>query len=384
MKIGERFFKKTLNLIDVEGLVAIITWFVVTGSALFLMWNTGSFSFVDILLAFLFFVVFIVCWQIGIRDKPFKHDLAVRFSLICAQYAAILLIFFSVPFLYTAILVTIWSAQLPHYMTFRLALLLSPIWSAPLWLVYGFYWDKSYVLLSAILFWTFNLFSLAMMNAIIKEQRARAETNELNRELMATQALLSEATKQAERVRIARNIHDLLGHHLTALTINLQVASRISEGQAREKIDQCHGLAKLLLSDVREAVSQIREHSNLQLEAALQALADNVPQLNIQLDYDDNLQITDVAIAETILRCVQECITNSLKHSRANKFRIKLSGDESSVKLEINDNGQQPGNLTLGNGLTGMKERVQELNGTIEYVLDKAGFAANIVLPEPV
>lgn len=377
-------FKKSFDLIDVEGLVAIITWFVVTSSALFLMWNDGSFSILSLLLTLMFFIVFIVCWQIGIRDRPFNHDLVVRFSLISAQYAAILLIFFQVPFLYTAILVTIWSAQLPHYMSLRSALLLSPLWSAPLWLVYGLYWDKSYVFLSAILFWTFNLFALVMMNAILKEQKARAETNELNRELMATQALLSEATKQAERVRIARNIHDLLGHHLTALTINLQVASRVSEGEAREKIDQCHGLAKLLLSDVREAVSQIREHSNLQLEIALQALADNVPQLKIQLDYDNDLQITDVAIAETILRCVQECITNSLKHSSADTFLIKLSGDENSVKLQINDNGKRPGKLTLGNGLTGMKERVQELNGTIEYVLDKAGFAANIELPEPI
>jgi signal transduction histidine kinase len=185
-------------------------------------------------------------------------------------------------------------------------------------------------------------------------------------------------------VRIARNIHDLLGHHLTALTINLQVASRISDGEARARIDQCHGLAKLLLSDVREAVSQIREHSNLQLEIALKALADNVPELNIQLDYDENLQITDVAIADTILRCVQECITNSLKHSSADTFRVKLSGVENSVKLQINDNGQQPGELSFGNGLTGMRERVQELNGTIEYVLDKTGFSANIELPEPV
>jgi two-component system sensor histidine kinase DesK len=376
--------KKSLALFDVEDLVAIITWFIVACSALLLMWNDGTFSTFTLLITLTLFVIFIVSWQLGIRDKPFNHDLLVRFLLIGVQYLAILLIFFQVPFSYTAILVTIWSAQLTHYISIRLALLLSPLWSAPLWLVYGLYWDKSYVFLSAILFWTFNLFSLVMMNATLKEQRARAETEELNRELLATQALLSEATKQAERVRIARNIHDLLGHHLTALTINLQVASRISQGQAKEKIDQCHGLAKLLLSDVREAVSQIREHSNLQLEIALRALAENVPQLRIELDYDENLQITNVAIADTILRCVQECITNSLKHSSADTFSIKLSSNNNSVKLHINDNGQQLGQLTLGNGLTGMKERVQELNGTIEYVLDKAGFAANIELPEPI
>ena len=61
-----------------------------------------------------------------------------------------------------------------------------------------------------------------MVNTATKEREAKEHANQLNRELLATQELLSQASKQAERVRIARNIHDLLGHHLTALTINLR------------------------------------------------------------------------------------------------------------------------------------------------------------------
>lgn len=376
--------KKFLHSIDYEGLVAIVTWFIVMCSALFLMWNSGDYSFTTLSITCLLFVVFIVCWQFGIRDKPFESDITTRVILMSVQYVAIVLIYFQVPFSYTAILVTIWSAQLPYYINIRWALLLSPLWSAPLWLIYGFYWDKSFVFLSAILFWTFNLFSLVMVNSILKEQRAKEQTEALNRELLATQALLSEATKQAERIRIARNIHDLLGHHLTALTINLQVASRISKGEARQKVDQCHGLAKLLLSDVREAVSQIRDRSNLQLRTALGALANNCPQLAITLDYEENLQIADVALADTIIRCVQECITNSLKHSSADTFKIKLSSGSNGVNLLMSDNGKQKGQFILGNGLTGMKERVQEFNGKVEYALDHTGFTTHIELPEPV
>jgi signal transduction histidine kinase len=128
--------------------------------------------------------------------------------------------------------------------------------------------------ISATLFLMFNLFALIMMNTAIKERRAREQANQLNRELLATHSLLRQASQQAERVRIARNIHDLLGHHLTALTINLQVASRIVEGEAKEKVEQCHSLSKVLLSDVREAVSEIRDKSNIYLKDALEILVE--------------------------------------------------------------------------------------------------------------
>src|SRR3546814_2320056 len=72
---------------------------------------------------------------------------------------------------------------------------------------------------------------------------------------------------------------DLLGHHLTALSLNLEVASHITEGKAHEHVGQAHTLARLLLSDVREAVSQIRGNDAIDMSATLLPLADNVPGL---------------------------------------------------------------------------------------------------------
>ena len=112
----------------------------------------------------------------------------------------------------------------------------------------------------------FNLFAMIMSNTAIKESKAREEADALNRQLLSTQQLKKQALTQDERLRIARNIHDVLGHHLTALTINLQVASRkadlleSTESQAiKRQVEQSHSIAKLLLSDVREAISDIRE-----------------------------------------------------------------------------------------------------------------------------
>lgn len=375
-------YQKITSSFTIESLTAIITWALVCGSSLLLMGQSQNFSHYELAITAVLFFIFIVTWKIAIREEEFTHENLTRISLICLQYGVILALFFSVPYSFTAILVTIWSSQIPYYTSINRAIMFSPLWSAPLALIHYFYWDESYIFLSAMLYWTFNLFALVMVNTTIKEQKAREAANELNRDLLATQALLSEATKQAERVRIARNIHDLLGHHLTALTINLQVAARISDGEAKQKIEDCHGLAKLLLSDVREAVSEIREKSNLQLQAALVALIDNVPEMEVSLDYDERLQISDVNVANTILCCVQECITNSLKHSNASHFNIQLRERDKKIQLSIQDNGKQANGIKAGNGITGMRERVAELGGKMEFSSLNHGFEMQIELPE--
>lgn len=372
------------NWLKIETLTALLTWAFVAGSALYLMWRNQGFSQVEMLITATLFIVFIVTWQLGVRDEQYEHEIPVRASLMAVQYLAILGLFFHVPYSYVAILVTIWSCQLPYYMPIKRAIMLSPLWSAPLGLIHTYYWDQTFMILTTSLYWTFNLFALVTMNSNIKEKSAREAANELNRDLMATQALLSEATKQAERVRIARNIHDLLGHHLTALTINLQVASRISEGEAQHKIEECHRLAKLLLSDVREAVSDIREKSNLQLEAALHALIDNVPEMKIMLEYDKDLQIDDVNVANTILCCVQECLTNSLKHSNANQFHIQIKERNRTIQLAMQDNGKPAKDIKIGNGIKGMRERVSELGGKLNFTPMASGFSLLIELPEVV
>ncbi|TGV33121.1 histidine kinase, partial [Mesorhizobium sp. M8A.F.Ca.ET.142.01.1.1] len=95
----------------------------------------------------------------------------------------------------------------------------------------------------------------------------------------------------AERERIGRDLHDLLGHQLTALTLNLEVAGHLAEGQALDHVKRSHALAKLLLGNVREVVSQLRETGAIDLAAALRPLTENVPSLDIQLDIEDPLNV---------------------------------------------------------------------------------------------
>ena len=112
-----------------------------------------------------------------------------------------------------------------------------------------------------------------------------------------------------------------------------------SEGEAKQQVEQSYAIAKLLLADVREAVTEIREKSNLQLRESLEALLDSVPRLKVQLHLPGRFIHHQCGLAETILKCVQESITNSLKHSNSSQFEISLVRDKDELVLSMQDDG---------------------------------------------
>src|SRR5690606_3512456 len=116
------------------------------------------------------------------------------------------------------------------------------------------------------------------VTALVARQQAQAreEQRQLNAELRATRLLLAESARINERTRISRELHDLLGHHLTALSLNLEVAGHLTEGRAKEHVGQAHTLARLLLTDVREAVSHLRVEKAIDLALTLRPLAQNI------------------------------------------------------------------------------------------------------------
>lgn len=372
---------KRLKKFDTEALSVLLTWALVAGSSVYFLQRQLGWEHWRVSVAALCYVLFICLFMAAIKDKPYRRDKTVRWTLLLLLFLLVVGIYLLVPYSYGAILMVLLSAAVPSLLPFRLALWLSPLWSLPLYLVLAFYWQDSYAGITSLLFWSFNLFALIMMNTVVKEQQARAEAEEKNRELLATQELLNQASKQAERTRIARNIHDLLGHHLTALSINLQVAQRKAQGEARELVEQCHSITTLLLSDVREAVSDMREDASINLEQSLKLLTDNVPRLQVVLELD--AQVTDIRQANMILMCVRENLTNSLKHGNANKMWIGLDENEGWFYLIIRDNGGAA-DYNQGNGLKGVCERVEALGGETDFDAGESGFSTRISWPEEI
>jgi signal transduction histidine kinase len=242
-------------------------------------------------------------------------------------------------------------------------------------------WITVQTLITAVVMWTedgpvgaivgggayagFQVFAAATSWLATSERASREKLAEANAELVATRELLAESSRVSERLRIARDLHDTLGHHLTALSLNLDVASRLSNGAAAPKVREAHAITKLLLSDVRDVVSRIRDSGRVNLTSALRSLAESTSQPAVHLELPDPLEVPDPAHAEVLFRCVQEVITNAARHAGASNLWITLRCRDDGIEIHARDDGQGVGEVTFGHGLRGMQERLQEFAGHV-------------------
>ncbi|HEX7340233.1 MAG TPA: histidine kinase [Rhodanobacteraceae bacterium] len=227
--------------------------------------------------------------------------------------------------------------------------------------------------------------TLVFVTSMIASQQAeeRERQRQLNAELQATRALLAESSRIAERIRIARELHDLIGHHLTALTLNLEVASHLTSEPATTHVLRAQATAKHLLADVREVVSEMRQDDALDLTKALHGLIEGVPALDVHLDLPPRFAVEDPRRAQVLLRVVQEIITNAVRHARAQNLWLsfeRVAGNE--LLLTARDDGRGATHLDPGNGLSGMRERLAEFNGRLKIATGyNRGFLLQAWLP---
>lgn len=207
-------------------------------------------------------------------------------------------------------------------------------------------------------------FSLGYMAA--SEGRRGSELARVNAELQATQELLADSSRMAERLQISRELHDTLGHHLTVLNVNLEIAKQTVEGRAAEPVLEAQAVTRLLLSDVREVVSSLREDQSVDLRRALETLAAGTPEPRVHLSFPEHLEIHDPAQAHALFRCAQEAITNTVRHARARNLWIELGKAEDGIVLRARDDGRGAADVRAGNGLQGMRERLEEVGGRLE------------------
>ncbi|TQV89250.1 sensor histidine kinase [Aliikangiella coralliicola] len=356
--------KVSISLAEVAG---IATWMVVFGITLYWLYNGGPQRQEKLGIVVTLFLIYLGCFLAITKDNLFPDKSPYYYLLLAVQLSASLLIIWYIPLEFLPILTIIWVAILPHFFKISTAIVIMILtigaWSS----IFAFHWQYSSAFFQSLLFSTFHFFAILMGYHTQQAEAVSLESQRLAKELQATQHLLAEASKQNERTRIARDLHDLLGHHLTALIINLQVAGHLTEGEAKTKIDQCYSLAKLLLSDVRDAVTTLRENQTLDFSKMIQLMSDQIPKLKIHSNIDTHLNLEEIELAKALLNCIQEAITNSLRHSGASEFWVSVERDASSLKLELFDNGQVHGELSPGNGLNGMRERIEEFNGELHF-----------------
>lgn len=197
-----------------------------------------------------------------------------------------------------------------------------------------------------------------------------AEQGRKNAELKLGQAEIKRLARIAERERIARDLHDVLGHTLSMIAVKSELAERLIDrdgDRAREEIRSMGESARKALADVREAISGYQQ----------QTLDDTLEHMCLSLraaDIDPHLDIADgidlPARTQAMLALViREAVTNIIRHSDARRCRLTLKPVDGEVRLAINDDGG--GRIRMdGNGIQGMRARIESLGGRLSIGLD--------------
>lgn len=225
-------------------------------------------------------------------------------------------------------------------------------------------WPLADVLAGIFAYAGFQAFGALVVLAARGETEARQELAETHAELRSTVALLEATSRDAERLRIARDLHDVVGHQLTALALELEVAShKVRDDAAAEHVARARALAKGLLGDVRTAVGEMR-HRGTALEPMLTALAHDIPGLEVSVTVQ-GVDRVDADEAHVILRVAQEAITNALRHSGASRLALTVTADADGLRVQATDDGRGTDQIVPGHGLLGMRERLEAKGGEL-------------------
>ena len=204
-----------------------------------------------------------------------------------------------------------------------------------------------------------------------------------NSELRAAQAIIANTARDAERLRISRELHDAWGHELTALGLQLEIASHVGDAaRASDHVMKAKGLSRELLAKVRDVVSTLREAERGDLKASLEALAQSIPAPIIHVEVSPDVRVGPDQ-AHALMRCAQEAVTNAIKHSDAANLWLEVTSDGQGVRLVARNDGKaRPGLSAPGFGLVGMRERVEALGGRLAVQAEAAlGFTVDAWLP---
>ncbi|HEY0112664.1 MAG TPA: sensor histidine kinase [Allosphingosinicella sp.] len=193
--------------------------------------------------------------------------------------------------------------------------------------------------------------------------RREAETA---RALAQAQAVIAITVREAERLRISRELHDAWGHELTALGLQLEIASHVSDpARVNGHVVKAKGLASDLLAKVRDVVSTLREAERCDLKGALEALAQSVPTPVIHVEISPEVRVRPDQ-AHALMRCAQEAVTNAIRHAQASNLWLQVTSDGQGVRLVARNDGSVRATASSpGLGLLGMRERVESLGGRL-------------------
>ncbi|HET9483362.1 MAG TPA: sensor histidine kinase [Xanthomonadales bacterium] len=327
-------------------------------------------------------VVFLVAFVLRELSERMPHARLVELSMLALQAVSALVAVRYSGSGAAAVFLVIFAAQLAARVPMPVTIGTLVACNIALYFVYATTWEGGRPLFATALYAGFQAFAVMTMRLAADAERARDALAATNAELVATRSLLDESARAGERLRMSRELHDVAGHGLTALKLNLELADRTPEPERARRIRLSIDLADQLLADLRGMVGQLRRHDGVDVAAALAALAQRMPGLQVDLQLDPELRLPTLEQGEALLRCVQEALTNAARHAHAKRVVVRVERHADRVRVTIADDGRGAAKFEPGNGIAGMRERIGALGGEVAFsTAPGRGFVVDATLP---
>ena len=312
------------------------------------------------------------------RELPRRAELA----LLAFETACVLVVVLLLCNGFEGTLLVLVAMQLAARVPRRAGLAWIAVQSVLLTVAISIHWSPRPAFLLAPPYLGFQILAFLAFEALEREARGREELERINAELRSARELLAHGSRVAERLRIARELHDAVGHRLVALSLNLELASHHTEEQAREPLDTAQSLTRLLLTDIGEIVDTLGRAERLDLRRALEAMTGEIPRPRVHLRIAEDLAVHDAELAHLLLRCCQEIVTNAAKHAGAENLWLDVLQEDGVVEVRARDDGRGAGEIAAGHGLAGMRERLESAGGRLEVATRPGmGFAVAALVP---
>lgn len=202
------------------------------------------------------------------------------------------------------------------------------------------------------------------------EDQVEERTRTLEKSMKATSEALAEMTVYAERNRIAQEIHDIVGHTLTSTVLQIEAGKRLLRKDVDEavlRLKEAQDLVRHSLSEIRNSVHMLKEDKYYDIGEALRQLVENTERntgVVIQASID-SVPHLPLIHKKVLYHALQEGLTNGIRHGGSTEFSFSLQDDGSQVHFRLADNGTGASGIEMGFGLKMMKDRVQQLKGTL-------------------
>lgn len=321
------------------------------------------------------FVLFGVAMWSGLSDN---HGAVLRRVTLTTQVVAVLAMVLTLCDGLEGILLAIVSIQLARgsrpgaaqtWILVQSILLAAAVWK---------HWSLRPALLLTPPYLGLQLLTYWCAYVLFREARLRVELEGAVAELTATREMLAESARRAERLDISGELHDVIGHRLVALRLNLELLARDVDAPC---LDSARTLVQQVHDDVQGIVHLLQSERGIDLQRVLGTLGQVIPRPRIHVHAED-VGIIDPPRAQALFRCCLEVVTNAVKHARADNLWIALQRSNGQLRLTARDDGRGADVLAEGRGLDGTRRRLLELGGTLEIRTSPGrGFRVDACLP---